>query len=176
MVRYEPKDFRQRKPDGNGGWTLRLGDVQQVPYHLPELITYPDATIFFCEGEKDADRVRSLSLCATTITGSTKWTPEIVEYFKDRDVIIVPDHDAAGQKKAWQAATALHGIAASVRVVTLPDLSGRTGDKDVSDWLDADPARADSFIDICLATPLWQPQATAVRTNRAMMTKPNHQN
>ena len=30
VVRYEPKDFRQRKPDGNGGWIWKLGDVRKV--------------------------------------------------------------------------------------------------------------------------------------------------
>jgi hypothetical protein len=42
-------------------------------------------------------------------------------------------------------------------VVTLPDLSGHKNDKDVSDWLDADPTRADSFVDICLKSPKWIP-------------------
>src|SRR5260370_27954879 len=31
-VRYEPKDFKQRRPDGNGGWTWKLGDVRRVLY------------------------------------------------------------------------------------------------------------------------------------------------
>ena len=28
VVRFEPKDFRQRRPDGNGGWTWKLGDAR----------------------------------------------------------------------------------------------------------------------------------------------------
>jgi hypothetical protein len=43
-VRYEPKDFRQRRPDGNGGWVWELGDVRRVPYRSPELLRFPDAT------------------------------------------------------------------------------------------------------------------------------------
>jgi hypothetical protein len=35
-------------------------------------------------------------LCATTLSGGSKWAPEIAEYFRDRDVIVVPDRDAAG--------------------------------------------------------------------------------
>src|SRR5262249_5124541 len=27
VVRYEPKDFRQRRPDGNGDWTWKIGDT-----------------------------------------------------------------------------------------------------------------------------------------------------
>ena len=29
-VRYQPKDFRQRRPDGNGGWTWKLDGVRRV--------------------------------------------------------------------------------------------------------------------------------------------------
>ena len=36
-VRYEPKDFRQRRPDGNGGWIWK-GPERPVPYRLPELL------------------------------------------------------------------------------------------------------------------------------------------
>ena len=125
-----------------------LGDTERVPYRLSEMVAFESATIFYCEGEKDADRLRSLQVCATTLSGGTKWTPEIAEYFRDRDVIIVPDHDAAGQKKARQAATALHGIAASIRIVTLPGLSGRERRQGCFDWLDADPTRADGFVDL----------------------------
>jgi hypothetical protein len=38
VVRFEPRDFRQRKPDGNGKWAWKLGDVRRVVYKLPELI------------------------------------------------------------------------------------------------------------------------------------------
>lgn len=37
-VRYEPKGFRQRRPDGKGGWVWSLGDVQRVLFRLPELM------------------------------------------------------------------------------------------------------------------------------------------
>ena len=37
-VRYEPKDFRQRKPDGVDGWSWKLGDVPRVLYRLPEVL------------------------------------------------------------------------------------------------------------------------------------------
>ena len=30
-VRFEPKDFRQRKPDGSGGWSYKLNGVRRVP-------------------------------------------------------------------------------------------------------------------------------------------------
>src|SRR5690242_10590850 len=55
VVRYEPKDFRQRYPDGRGGWTWRK-HRRQVLYHLPEVIEAP--IVFVVEGEKDVETLR----------------------------------------------------------------------------------------------------------------------
>src|SRR5262245_41432397 len=38
VVRYEPKAFRQRRPDGRDGWFWNLDDTRRVPYLLPELM------------------------------------------------------------------------------------------------------------------------------------------
>jgi putative DNA primase/helicase len=37
VVRYEPKDFRQRAPDGNG-WKWKMPGVRRVLYRLPEVV------------------------------------------------------------------------------------------------------------------------------------------
>src|SRR4051794_23290110 len=37
-VRYQPKGFAQRRPDGKGGHLHKLGDVRRVLYRLPEII------------------------------------------------------------------------------------------------------------------------------------------
>jgi AAA domain len=154
VVRYHPKDFRQRRSDGKGGWIWENeGDVL---YRWPDLIKYPDATVFVCEGEKDADRLASLGYCATTVCGSSKWSPECVDPLKGRHVFILEDNDEKGRKRALNAARALHGVSASLRVVPLPDLPERA---DVSDWLDEDPSRAETLVDICLSIPEWQPPA-----------------
>src|SRR5215471_5816211 len=55
VVKYEPKDFRQRRPDGKGGWVWSVKDCRRAPYRLTELLKYPDGCVFVCEGEKDAD-------------------------------------------------------------------------------------------------------------------------
>jgi hypothetical protein len=166
VQRFEPKDFRQRRPDGNGGWTYSRGD-RTVLYRWPELAKYPDGTVFICEGEKDADRVASLGLCATTISGGAKWTEECIAALAGRDILILEDVDAgAGNKRAAEAAAALHGRAKSVRVVRLPGLDGHAHSKDVSDWLDADLNRgADELAEVCLAAPVWAPNAPEIAPN-----------
>ena len=160
VLRYEPKAFSQRRPDGNGGWIPKL-EERRVPYRLSELKKFADASVFVCEGEKDADRVASLNLCVTTVAAG-KWTDECVKALAGRDVIILEDNDDAGRAKALAAARALHGTAKTIRIVSLPDLPDKG---DVSDWLDADPRRAGKFVDTCFEAPLWAPPnaATDVR-------------
>ena len=155
VLRYKPKDFRQRRPDGSGGWIWKL-DESRVVYRWPELLKYPDATVFITEGEKDADRVAELDLCATTVA-TGKWTEDCIKTLAGRDIVILQDNDDVGHKKAIEAATALHGIANNIRIVALPDLPDRG---DVSDWLDADRTRAKKFVDACFDAPLWNPTDT----------------
>jgi AAA domain/Toprim-like len=153
VLKYEhPKTFRQRRPDRDGGWVWKL-DERRVLYRLPELLEYPDATVFVCEGEKDADRVASLGHCATAVA-SGKWTDECVAPLADRDIIILQDNDAAGDKRAREAARQLYGKAKTLRVVLLPNLAEGG---DVSDWLDADPRRAEKLVNVCFDTPFWGP-------------------
>jgi hypothetical protein len=150
VIRLKPKDFRQRRPDGSGGWIWKLGDVRRVPYRLAEILQFRDATVFVCEGEKDADRVASLGHCATTVA-SGKWTDTCVQALAGRDIIVLQDNDGAGEKKALEAAQALHSVAQTIRIVLLPDLPPGG---DVSDWLDANPERdGDKLARICMDVP-----------------------
>ncbi len=137
VVRYEPKDFRQRRPDGKGGWLWNLDGVRRIPYRLPELIAAPERAVFIAEGEKDVESLEGLGLLATTNPGgSGKWgklDPAAVEKaFRGRPVVILPDHDEPGRKHARDVAQRLLPIAGSIRIVELP------GDgKDASDWIAA---------------------------------------
>jgi putative DNA primase/helicase len=158
VCRFEPKSFRQRRPDGKGGWIWSVKDCRRVPYRLADLQKYPDATVFVCEGEKDADRVASLEHgCATTIACGD-WTDDCVRALAGRDCIILEDNDEAGRKKATDAANALHGKAKTVRIVRLPDLPDKG---DVSDWLNADQRNAEKFVEVCFGVPLWAPNPAA---------------
>jgi putative DNA primase/helicase len=37
-VRYAPKGFSQRRPDGKGGWIKNMKGVTRVLYRLPQII------------------------------------------------------------------------------------------------------------------------------------------
>lgn len=138
VVKKTGKQFVQRRPDGHGDWIWNLRGVTRVPYHLPDLTTAITAgeTVFIVEGEKDADRVRTLGLTATTLPGGAdKWRTEYRQWFEGaRLVIILPDNDPPGQKHAATIAQALTGHVSQIKIVNLPDLPDKG---DISDWLDA---------------------------------------
>ncbi len=134
VVRFDPKDFRQRKPKPTGGWDWSTKGVRKVPYRLPQLLAAALTTIvFIVEGEKDVDNLVRRGLIATCNAGGAgKWLPEFNQYLKGRRVVGLPDKDAPGRKHDQQIAAGLQGIAAEIKVVELPGEG-----KDVSDWLDA---------------------------------------
>jgi putative DNA primase/helicase len=166
VVRYEPKRFNQRRPDGKGGWIWSKDDCPRVLYHLSDLLKWPDACVFVCEGEKDADRVASLDHCATAVACG-KWTDDCVQTLTGRDVLILEDADKAGRKKALAAATALYGTASTIRIVRLPGLTGEPKSKDVSDWLDFDLSRGAKLADVCFEAPLWTPDTAGEESHKA---------
>jgi putative DNA primase/helicase len=131
-IRLDPKDFRQRRPDGKGGWVWNLRGVRLVLYRLPELLKRCDETVFICEGEKDVHTLETLGLLATcNPMGASKWRPEYSDAVRRRSVIILPDNDEPGRKHAIAVATDLLRVDSSVRIVEVPQ------GKDASDWLTA---------------------------------------
>jgi hypothetical protein len=133
-VRYEPKNFKQRRPDGKGGYIWNLQGVPLVLYRLPELLQTPaDQIVYIVEGEKDVDNLRLQGLCATcNPMGAGKWKPIYNEALRGRQVVILPDNDEPGRKHAADIKKSLDGIAASVTILNLPNLPDKG---DVSDWL-----------------------------------------
>jgi hypothetical protein len=152
VCRMKPKSFRQRRPDGNGGWIWDINGVSLVPYHLPEII--PAALVYVCEGEKDVDRLRAAGLTATcNPMGAGKWRSEYSAHLQGKFVGVLTDNDVAGHYHAQDVARKLHGIAGNVKVVDLPGLPDKG---DVSDWLAAGgtPEQLRSLVE---ATPDWDP-------------------
>ncbi len=135
VVRYVPKDFRQRKPDGRGGWDWKLGDTERVLYHLPALIQGIAAgrRVFVVEGEKDVHTLEKLGFVATTNAGGAGvWTSAYTESLAGGHVVLLPDNDEPGRKHAALVAEALSGVAASVVTIALPGLPEKG---DVTDWV-----------------------------------------
>lgn len=143
VVRFEPKDFRQRRPDPNGkdGYAWNLNGTRRVLYRLPEVLETIRAgrPLFLVEGEKDADNLRAVGLRATTHAGGAKaWkASDYLESLRGGRVVVIPDDDEPGREHGRAVAQSLRGVAAEVRVLNL----GRPGVKDASDWLAAGGTR-----------------------------------
>ncbi len=129
VVRFEPKDFKQRRPVG-GGWEWGLNGVRRVLYRLPDLVKEPKRTVIFAEGEKDVDRLVKEGFLATcNPMGAGKWDETYTASLSGRTVCIVPDGDKPGQDHAANVRRALQekSTAAILHI----------GAKDISDWFNA---------------------------------------
>ena len=162
-VRYKPKDFSQRRPDGRGGWISKevFKGVQRVLYRLPELIedVGQGRRIFVVEGEKDTNNVRAFGLAATTnVGGSGKWKTSYSETLRGAQICILPDNDISGRGHAEKVAASLHGVAAEVKILELPGLLKEK--QDVSDWIAAD-GTAEELERLAANAPIWEPEQEA---------------
>lgn len=148
VVRKEPgfggreKTFVMEQPDGRGGWVEGVGDIERIPYRLPQLLaTNPGEIVFIVEGEKDVATVESLGLTATCKSNGASGANQFADwlgYFAGRNVIVLPDNDAPGRKFATEVAAILKPVAATVRIIALPDLPAKG---DVSDFIAAGGTR-----------------------------------
>lgn len=179
------KSYRQRQPDPDrpGDYIWKTDGLTMVPYRLPDLIkdVESDSIIFITEGEKAADRLLAEGAPATTnARGALKWQPELNEWFRDAEVVILPDNDPqstfqngklkfhddgrpmfTGQDHAEMVAMNLLGIARSVKILPLPDLPLKG---DVVDWLDAG-GELDQLYELADKTPRFRPR-TSIKPSR----------
>lgn len=140
VVRYEPKDFRQRRPDGDGGWSWSVPASERILFNLPAVFA-TDKIVCVVEGEKDVIALAKIGIVATCNPGGAgKWQANYTESLAGRDVIILPDNDEPGENHARIVAEALTGRASRIRVVRLPDLPPKG---DVTDWINNGGTRAD---------------------------------
>ena len=149
VVRYEPKSFRQRRPDGHGGSLWTLNGVRRVLYRLPDVLAA--ASVLVCEGEKDCDTGGRLGLVATCNPGGAgKWRDEYSDVLSGKHVCIIADADDPGRKHAQHVAQSLAGKVLGLKVIELP------GSKDLSDWVAAGGTKAalEGFIE---STGEWAP-------------------
>jgi hypothetical protein len=134
VLRTSAKQFPQFHWE-NGRWAKGKPNGPKIPYRLPELLTtVSNIPVTICEGEKDADRVATLGLIATTNPeGAGKWTADLNKWFAGKQhVNILEDNEDAGRAHTLKVAGALYGIVPDVRIVPFRELPEHG---DVSDWL-----------------------------------------
>lgn len=143
-VRYQPKDFRLRRPDGAGGWIwhlecnskcsckTKLPPVRRVLFNLPEVMQ--SDLILICEGPKDCLTARKLDFVATTnaMGAMARWLPEYSEVLRGKNVVIICDADPTGRAHGRSVAKALMGVATNLKLIEL--LPG--GGNDLTDYVE----------------------------------------
>lgn len=137
-VRFEPKHFECRRPDGTGDWVWSLDDprtnfyTRRVLYRL-QALTKADRgrTVWVTEGEKDADAIVAMGLLATTngSGGTQKWRQEFSDTLAARQVVLLPDNDRSGWHWMAEAAHSLYAAGCFLKVCFMPF------GKDVSEWM-----------------------------------------
>lgn len=146
-VRLQPKSFRQRHRGQDGKWIWNMEGVERVLYRLPEVIKAQ--TIWIVEGEKDADNLVELGLCATcNVGGAKKWLDGYSEFLSGKDIIICGDSDEVGQEHVEMVFESVAPKARTIKIIDLPV-------KDVSDFIAGKNGTAKSSLDalVDLAVP-----------------------
>ena len=133
VVRYNPKDFRQRRPDGKGGWIWNLEGVRPTLYRVQALAQgiAEGRWIFVVEGEKDVDNLLVAGQVATSMSGgaNARWPAEALMRLRGGKVCVIPDNDEPGRVYGHYIASALRWVTPYVKMVQVP-----VG-KDISDYL-----------------------------------------
>lgn len=136
VERMSPKGFRQRRPDGDGGWAYSLNGTRRVLYRLPEVLdaVAQGRRIFVVEGEKDADAlVRAGEAATTAPQGAGKWSkvPDAAAVLAGAAVTVIADADKAGRRHGEEVAASLRAAGCAV------ELRGAKVGKDVAEHLAA---------------------------------------
>lgn len=117
-IRYEPKDFRLA--DKTGKRANLPKNLKWVPYRLPEVIAAIERgqTVYWVEGEKDADGLWARGEAATTNAGGANrpLVPDWAEWFEGAHVIVVGDKDKPGRAYARAVARLLINTASAVEI------------------------------------------------------------
>jgi hypothetical protein len=187
VVRFDPKAFRQRRPDGNGGHVWSIHGVRRVPFRLSELneAIALERIVWIVEGERDVINLARIGVPATcNAMGAGAWHPDLNKFFAGADVIVVADNDPptvdkktgkprlhadgrpvrAGQDHALHVCTQLAGVAARVRYLDLKAVWPACPSKgDISDWLAAG-GTVEQLNAIAESLADWTPQTAAADT------------
>lgn len=130
------------------GWANVAMPTPRPLYGLPELLKTPAGSrVYICEGEKSADAARAVGLVATTSphgsnsAAKADWSP-----VAERHVVILVDHDTAGEKYGADVARLCMAAGAlSVRILRLVELwAGMPEGGDIVDLLNNRGGEADA--------------------------------
>lgn len=153
-----------------GNWS-GVKDLTPILYNLQMIAQYDE--VYFVEGEKCVEALRSVGLAATTVAGGSQKADSFSEWqgnyqtfdpLRGKAVYILPDLDPSGDKYAKTAATELSLIAKDVKIINLPYRPPDGGD--VVDYFKALRKKGETNFRAALETevknaPNYKPYMTA---------------
>lgn len=121
VCRMVPKDFRQRRPDGKGGWIWNMEGVERVLYRLDEVQNPTKPFVWIVEGEKDVETLRTIGIVATTnVGGAGKWLDGYGPFLAGKEIVLCGDNNEVGKKHMATVMEKIELHAKSIRKVDLP--------------------------------------------------------
>jgi 5S rRNA maturation endonuclease (ribonuclease M5) len=163
-VRFEPKDFRLRRPDGNGGYIWNLQGVETVLYNLPAVIPADD--VLTVEGCKDVKTAKEMGFTATTNPfGAGKWKNEYSETLKDKNVVVISDNDEPGIKHAETVAQSLWGKAKSIKLIRFTDMPKGADLTDFANQYQDKTEAAERLSVLIDRAPEWEPPKVKIEVS-----------
>ena len=127
VVRYEPKDFRQRHWE-DGKWVWNLSGVKRVLFNLSKVLEAKEkgTYVMFVEGEKDVMTLAAYDIIGTCIAGgaNSNWKDIYTRALTGVKVAIIPDNDEPGRNFAQVVAASLYGWAEELKIIDLDVPSG----------------------------------------------------
>ena len=145
VERKKEKTVKPWHTDSEGNLKCGAKNVDFPPYRMDEALTYgANQYVVIVEGEKTVESLRMKGIIALTFQGS-KWDTEdmvrrltrLKQEGQVRGVIVFPDHDDAGEKKARKVVKAAKQSGMHSLLVSPEEVWAEMPDKgDASDWLD----------------------------------------
>ena len=128
-VRYLPKSFVCRRPNGSG-WIYNTQGVKAIPFRLNKI--KEESRVYLCEGEKDANLLAGLGYPSTSAPfGAGSWPTELNPYFAGKAVYIL--YDVGNETKVQRIAAELRTVTAEIFILSIPI---DRWEADVSDFLE----------------------------------------
>lgn len=163
-------NIRLYKPGATEGKMISAAAGTGEARLFPAVPMLPDDPVVISEGEPDTICALGLGINAITQTAKKHtWPDEHLEPFRGRDVVVAYDADQPGQQYAAQAASSLHKVAKSVRLLHWPDHMGRLDDgtwpakggQDLTDFFIRHGKGLDDFKALLAEAKLWTGQDAA---------------
>jgi len=137
-IRTAQKDFFWQHKDDDGQWKNGRNGITPPIFGLYE--AKGQNLVYIVEGEKDVLTLKKLGQAAVSLAdgAKSKWHKEYRDYFKGKEIVLLPDNDEPGRNYAAMLSDKLVSIAESVKVVDLakiwPDMPEHA---DISDYVAA---------------------------------------